>query len=877
MTELDDEEVAAPLIAAARTLTSTAEHLDTSDSEDLHASYELRLYAALAHAMYGNFPSAKAASADIPDWFFRTSPMRLVAQLVLSPDRPFPEEEVEGMDTVNAFRSHWYWALRTIDLGRRSNFFASSMILFGEIAATAVASADKALALSIEVALEQAQRLAIVSLSNAAPEIPEWFVSGAIALGTLTLLPPQFHLLVRKRIARQVGNSLLTLPTSTGKTLVAEACLAASTAGGGFGIYVAPYVAIGEQVRASLRAKAEPNVPVKSMFGGFKREMVAGLSQALIVMTPERLDAWLRTAGPQLELLRLVVFDEIHVIENDGRGARIEGIITRLRLMQRRLPSLQLIGLSAVLVMPERICQWMGVPEANLHRITWRPTARRLAICRQNGDLQWVHGNDPLRPNLSTPDAPISEPVRVHIPNYVRPHRNPSVFEEDASANIASVAMDLRTRLGEPGLVVCPRKADTRMLAAALAENMEELGDAEVLRVAREISSKYSWLSGLSKCLARSVAFHNASIPYDVRREIERLTRERRLSIVCSTTTLAEGADLPFRWTLISNWLGPDGLPMKSMTFRNIAGRSGRAGAFTEGDTILFENGMGPPESYRGINLRNKLNSVMFSSAPVASAFGDGFGNLSDHKQIVVTSVISSQLIAAIGENPDHENLGSAFADATYANVNQSNSIVRDIVSFQVLSLLDQNEPGGALAVMNSPIKLTALGEAVNQTGFSSHSARRIVEFLSQYQENPLPSSILVDLLGNFASLPEQSSELWQKIVFNPKHRFPFKKEDAATVLMKIINRRDLRTIFEELPARLKSKAQQKNIEKQFDQFVSLIDALVYGFLPWLLRALAALAPFGSEAGQRENWLALSSQFETVEVDDSNDGEPEND
>ena len=51
--------------------------------------------------------------------------------------------------------------------------------------------------------------------------------------------------------------------------------------------------------------------------------------------------------------------------------------------------------------------------------------------------------------------------------------------------------------------------------------------------------------------------------------------------MVAATTTLAEGVDLPFRVTVIADWLlwtdlAPDPRPISAALFANIAGRAGR-------------------------------------------------------------------------------------------------------------------------------------------------------------------------------------------------------------------------------------------------------------------------------------------------------------
>jgi helicase len=874
MRTLDDETNASPLIAAARTLLSSAEHLSASDLPNWAGIDALRLRAGIAHAMYGNFPSAKAAISSLPEKYFHYSPMRCIATSVISPASPIATRRDDPIEGLAGFRYSWYYSLRAYDPTERQSHFSDALRCLGEVAVKASDSAERSLALSIEVSMKQAFRLATANLYQLAPEIPSWFVENAIVGGTLTLLPPQYELLARSKIAATTSNTLLTLPTSTGKTLIAEACMAAASSIDGISIYVAPYVAIGEQVRASLEQKARRGeIPIVSMFGGFKFEKIQGGRRAIVIMTPERFDAWLRGADDSLESLRLVVFDEVHIVENGARGARVEGIITRLRLLQRRLPCLRILGLSAVLAEAERISEWMGVNEKNFHRISWRPTARRLAVCRANGSMQWLHGNDALRPDRKSPDTPISQPISVDLPNDVGPSRNPVVYEEAASHNVASVALNLLERLEAPGLVVCRTRTDTRMLAKAMLTQLEPTLDADVISKADSIQKKYTWLAGLSDCLRHEVAFHNASLPFDVRRDVEELTRKRKLKIVCSTTTLAEGADLPFRWTLVSHWLGGDGLAMKSMTFRNIAGRSGRAGAFTEGDTVLFENRGGPPEAFAGGSMKEKLNSVMFSSSPVQSTAGDAWASLTDEERIPIKAVFSSQLLAALKENQDEEGIVTKFGHSTYANLNINNEFIGPIVNQALAMLLDPNKPGGALAVMNSPVRLTPLGDAVNRCGFSPASAHVILAYLLNRAVKPIGSALIEELLQTFSEIAEQQNYQWRKIVVMPNHRYPLKLSDMGDVLEKLRQQQDLRAIFDELPARLRSKAGENTVEKQFDKFVSMIDGLIFNFVPWLLRAMIVLAPFSGAGAAPKAWGDLSSTLEArgTEVDNDED------
>jgi len=258
----------------------------------------------------------------------------------------------------------------------------------------------------------------------------------------------------------------------------------------------------------------------------------------------------------------------------------------------------------------------------------------------------------------------------------------------------------------------------------------------------------------------------------------------------------------------------------------------------------------------------------MFSSSSVTSTAGDGFRNLTDEQRIQIEAAFSSQLLAALKEHQGEDNIVSRFQDATYAKFNESRNFIDTIINSALANLLSASKPGGALAVINSPIRLTLLGETVNRSGFSPESARAILQYLSKDVIEPEGYSLVVQLLILFSGLAEQQNLQWKTIVNNPKHRFALKLADMISVLNKLAAKEDLRKIFDELPARQKSKASEIYVDKQFDKFVTLVDGLINNFLPWLLRAISVLAPFGSKNSQAINWTAIAQFYEPVVIDD---------
>lgn len=578
--------------------------------------------------------------------------------------------------------------------------------------------------------------------------------------------------------------------------------------------------------------------------------------------TPERFDAWLR-AGDGLDRLRTVVFDEIHILENGSRGARVEGLVSRLRLMQRDNPLLRLIGLSAVLTEPERVCDWMGVDqEVDLHQIGWRPTARRLAMCMANGDMHWIHGSDSLRPEGALRTAPVSEPAHITLPGDIVWAKFPKANEKNAALNVAVISEDLLGRLGFPGLVVCNRKVDTRLLARALMQQEPKSTDEDLHQAAANILELHPWLEFLADCICRGIAYHNASLPFDVRRTVEDLIRQRKLRVVCATTTLAEGADLPFRWTLVAHWLTSmrdEGTRMKSMTFRNIAGRCGRAGAFSEGDTVLFENRMGPPSQSRTSN-RVAMEEVMFSSAPLESTVGDGWVAEADSTKLHVEATFGSQLLACVGEHPQMENIVDELVAASYAQRGANGANLRRILDAALRDMLDNNQPGGALAVANSPVRLTNFGVAANLSGFSPATCRLMTQYLSA-DEFLVGPSLFADLLRAFKDIPEQSNNDLRKILSGDRHNNVLKEGKLKQLLTDLMTPLDVRAAFDRLRAP-KSKAQPETVETMFEDFVSFVDNVIGIFLPWLLRGLQTLSAHGSDAAKKTEWADIARLVE---------------
>ncbi len=873
---LEDEATAAPLMAAARTLISISDELRGAATLLPDVADELAMHSAVAFAMQGNFPSARAAMHAAEFRYRSGSRARRIAWSVCDP------ECIEQLILLADADSEEVGFLRTFKAGmmtaeERHREKARELLRLSVVSHDV---SDTSLLLSTQVALEQAFRLAISNLVSSITELPDQFLLRLIEAGRWTLLPPQRKLIVESGVAGTPGNVLLNLPTSTGKTLIAEACLVAGLASNsGVSFFIAPYVAIGEQVLLALKSHVPEDVEVVAMFGGFKSDYVEVCDSVkqIAVATPERFDGWLRSS-PDLSRLITVVFDEVHFIENGSRGARLEGVISRLRLLQAQGLPVRVVSLSAVLPEAGLLRDWLHVPIDSFHRQSWRPTARRLAICRWNGQLSWIHATDALRPASAQFGTPIGNAVSISLPEEVRPFYGEFVPDSHSIAsarNVAAIAVDLALRLRGPGLVICSRRVDTRRVASVLANDLQAPPSSmeTLTALSDQIVQRYPWLSSLSGYVKQGVAYHNSTLPFDVRRWVEQALRNGHLKFVVATTTLAEGADLPFRWTLVSHFLRgiyKDAPCINPLTFRNIAGRSGRAGSYTEGDTILYENLLGPKgemissESGR----QDAIRFVLTDNSPLASSL-TALDGIEDQESLAVEAMFSSQLLAAIPENATSDDIVSLLSLSTYAGTSGKSKEMKNIFQRALESMLDAEAIGGALAVQNSPVSLTELGIAANRSGFSPATVRAIVAFLNEENLPTEPHLIMAVALHRVALSPEQNSAYLRKIFSKERHNSFMKKEDLSSTLLSWVAGMTPRDIFEQLPQFKKSKSAPESVEKQFEDFVGFSDSVLRSFCPWLMRAIDTLKSFGNEQAQRVDWRMLAQALEAREQRES--------
>jgi len=177
-------------------------------------------------------------------------------------------------------------------------------------------------------------------------------------------------------------NLLVCTPTASGKTLVAEfAFLNAILHDKGKAVYVVPLRALASEKFKAFK-KDYPSIKTAISSGDIDSADSFLEKYDLIITTSEKFDSLIRHKAPWLRQVKTVIIDEVHLLNDPGRGPTLEVLITILRSI---LKNLQLIALSATIGNPKELAEWLG---AGLVLDDWRPVRLDKGVYL-NGEIEF--------------------------------------------------------------------------------------------------------------------------------------------------------------------------------------------------------------------------------------------------------------------------------------------------------------------------------------------------------------------------------------------------------------------------------------------------------------------------------------------------------
>lgn len=314
----------------------------------------------------------------------------------------------------------------------------------------------------------------------------------------------------------------------------------------------------------------------------------------------------------KLDDLSCVVVDELHMVGDAERGYQLELLLTKLRYYNADnsgpddldlsvdgtlKDGLQIVGMSATLPNVDVVAKWLN---AALYRTNWRPIPLKQMILA-DGMIRYHNNAIP--------------PRQLYVPRewdlFWGQSGSKNINDDERAVWLAKETVDQ----GHSALIFCATKANCRETAKMIKDHpmfvirerqlrhkqmlpsdsetddtdgpegqLDELWKGGRRAIAAQLSNINSPLVDF---VLEGVAYHNADLSYDERFLIETAYRCGAVSVLCATSTLAAGVNLPARRVIFRQpKVGKDLLD--ATKYRQMAGRAGRAGIDEEGESILI-------------------------------------------------------------------------------------------------------------------------------------------------------------------------------------------------------------------------------------------------------------------------------------------------
>jgi len=424
------------------------------------------------------------------------------------------------------------------------------------------------------------------------------FISKRDSKAIFELLYPQRESIVHGELLNPVHRAIvLNLPTSSGKTLIAEYrilyALNQFRSQGekhGWVAYLVPTKTLVNQIFIQLTHDLGPiGIKIEKASGaieldGFEQHLVEEKGNQtdfdVLVTTYEKMNLLIRQGLGTSERrpLILVIVDEAHNIGERTRGLNLEMLLSTIRNDCKE--SNFLLMTPDISNSPD-IVEWLAGDRGKVIKLDldwWQPNERVIGAITVTGrgrnydfvlkTLQTNKGTYKIGENIPIIHKENSEITKSQINSKIRiaSHLSSEIINPDA-----------------PIIVLAATVNDTYKIANTLYKKINQNFeyDEDVDLLVRFVKSELGEGFPLAKYLEKRIAIHSSALPDEIRFLIEDLMAKGKLQALVATTTIAQGINFPVSAVVISSYAyrsreGTHDMPPRD--FWNLAGRVGRVG-----------------------------------------------------------------------------------------------------------------------------------------------------------------------------------------------------------------------------------------------------------------------------------------------------------
>ncbi|KAI1362288.1 hypothetical protein F5Y08DRAFT_355447 [Xylaria arbuscula] len=360
-------------------------------------------------------------------------------------------------------------------------------------------------------------------------------------------------------------NVVISAPTGSGKTAILEMAickLVSTQRGANFKIvYQAPTKSLCSEKARDWQTKfSHMNLTCVELTGDTSQAEAHRIGSAtIIVTTPEKWDSITRKWKDHrrlLELVRLVLIDEVHILK-DTRGATLEAVVSRMKTIGANI---RFVAISATVPNIRDVAVWLGRDHQN-----------QLEPARYE-----VFGEE-MRPVK----------LQRHVYGYDGAP-NDFIFEKSLDGKL-NLLIGKHSE-GKPIMVFCFTRKSCERTAQCLAEWWSTCRNDD--RPWPPPSRRVPVISqDLQELTRYGVAFHHAGLEASDRAAIEAGFLDGQLHLICCTSTLAVGINLPCHTVVLkgTNHYTNGGLQEYSdLEVMQMLGRAGRPQFDTRAVAIIM-------------------------------------------------------------------------------------------------------------------------------------------------------------------------------------------------------------------------------------------------------------------------------------------------